>query len=229
MQPASLSRWTQSQVAQKLVRALPSLAKVAAASATAESTIASLSNSIRSGTPRMTRHNAHGYDTTTITSLCRAADPASKTRLPTSKHPIALLRSPAQVRSLPIRTLLLHLPRLPARSPSPTATRIRSSSSTMARTIRPANYIYVYLDPAFNPGTHTPVAGSTPLFSGPFDITKYMNLNNGTAYVGFTAATGGCFEQHELMGFAFTPHNYASANVCPPEQPHRRHAATRFR
>ncbi len=27
----------------------------------------------------------------------------------------------------------------------------------------PANTIYVYLDPALNPGTHTPVAGSTPL------------------------------------------------------------------
>jgi hypothetical protein len=79
----------------------------------------------------------------------------------------------------------------------------------------PANYIYVYLDPAFNPGTHTPVAGSVPLFSGPFDITKYINLNNGTAYVGFTAANGFNFEQHELMGFSFTPHNYASANVCP--------------
>jgi 6-phosphogluconolactonase (cycloisomerase 2 family)/sugar lactone lactonase YvrE len=79
----------------------------------------------------------------------------------------------------------------------------------------PANYIYAYLDPAFNPGTHTPVAGSTPLFSGPFDITQHINLNNGTAYIGFTAATGGDYEQHELMGFTFTPHGYATANVCP--------------
>ncbi|MGD0482622.1 MAG: choice-of-anchor D domain-containing protein [Terracidiphilus sp.] len=82
----------------------------------------------------------------------------------------------------------------------------------------PANYIYIYLDPAFNPGTHTPVAGSVPLFSGPFDITQYINLSNGTAYVGFTAANGGDYEQHELMGFAFTPHNYGNANVCPPGQ-----------
>ena len=82
----------------------------------------------------------------------------------------------------------------------------------------PKNYLYVYLDPAFNPGTHTPVAGSVPLFSGPFDITNYVNLNNGTAYVGFTAATGGDWEQHEVMGFTFTPHNFASANVCPSGQ-----------
>ncbi len=82
----------------------------------------------------------------------------------------------------------------------------------------PANYLFVYLDPAFSPGTHTPVAGSAPLFSGPFDITKYINLNNGTAYVGFTAANGGDWEQHELMGFTFTPHTFGNANVCPSGQ-----------
>ncbi len=82
----------------------------------------------------------------------------------------------------------------------------------------PANYIYVYIDPAFNPGTHTPVAGSTPIFSGPFNIAQAINLNNGTAYVGFTAATGGSSQQNELMGFSFTPHGYASANVCPAGQ-----------
>ena len=82
----------------------------------------------------------------------------------------------------------------------------------------PANYLYVYLDPALNPGTHTPVSGSVPLFSGPFDIANYINLNNGTAYVGFTAANGGDYEQHELMGFSFTPHGYGNANVCPTGQ-----------
>jgi len=83
----------------------------------------------------------------------------------------------------------------------------------------PANYLSVYLDPAFNAGTHTPVAGSTPIFSGPFDITQRINLSNGNAaYVGFTAATGGSTEQHELMGFSFTPHGYGNANVCPTGQ-----------
>ncbi len=82
----------------------------------------------------------------------------------------------------------------------------------------PANYLYVYLDPVFNPGTHTPVAGSVPVFSGPFNITKYINLNNGTAYFGFTAGTGADWEQHTLLGFSFTPHNYGNANVCPQGQ-----------
>ncbi len=79
----------------------------------------------------------------------------------------------------------------------------------------PQNYISVYLDPNFNPGTHTPVAGSTPIFSGTFDITQALNLNKGAAYVGFTGGTGGDFQQQEIMGFSFTPHNTASANVCP--------------
>ena len=82
----------------------------------------------------------------------------------------------------------------------------------------PANYLYVYLDPQVNPGTHTPVAGSTPIFSGPLNIAQVVNLNNGTAYVGFTGATGGSTEQNELMGFSFTPHNSASADVCPSGQ-----------
>jgi MBG domain (YGX type)/Divergent InlB B-repeat domain/PASTA domain len=82
----------------------------------------------------------------------------------------------------------------------------------------PANYLYVYLDPAFTLGTHTPVTGSTPIFSGPFNIANYVNLNNGTAYVGFTAANGGNYEQHEIMGFTFAPHSFGIANVCPSGQ-----------
>ncbi len=91
----------------------------------------------------------------------------------------------------------------------------------------PANYLWVYLDATYNPGTHTPVAGSVPLFSGPFDITKYIKLSGGggaysPAYVGFTAATGGDYEQHELMGWTFTSHvnqpNFGAVNVCPAGQ-----------
>ncbi len=84
----------------------------------------------------------------------------------------------------------------------------------------PANYIYVYLDPAFIAGTHTPMAGSTPIFSGPFNITNYINLNRGTsAYIGFSAANGFNFEQHELMGFSFTAHGFfGDINICPSPQ-----------
>jgi hypothetical protein len=58
-----------------------------------------------------------------------------------------------------------------------------------------------------------------PLFSGPFDITKYINLNNGTAYIGFTAGTGADWEQHDADGlYSFTPHGFGNTNVCPPGQ-----------
>ncbi|WP_348262908.1 choice-of-anchor D domain-containing protein [Telmatobacter sp. DSM 110680] len=82
----------------------------------------------------------------------------------------------------------------------------------------PANYIYVYLDPVFVPGTHTPVSGSTPIIAGPYNITNSINLNSGNAYIGFTAATGGSFQQNELMGFSFTPHGFGNINVCPSGQ-----------
>ena len=78
----------------------------------------------------------------------------------------------------------------------------------------PPNQLSVYLDPAFNPGTKTPVANSVPLFQGPFDITQYIGLfgDEGSpsgwypAYVGFTSATGAAFEQHEVTGWTFTTH-----------------------
>lgn len=89
----------------------------------------------------------------------------------------------------------------------------------------PANTLTVYLDPAFNTGTLTPVTGSVPLFSGPFTLTNYINLNSdsgqGPAYVGFTAGTGAAFEQHEVTGFTFTPHTQVSQTqpVNPPGTP----------
>lgn len=74
----------------------------------------------------------------------------------------------------------------------------------------PMNTISVYLDPQFNEGTYTPVEGSKPIFTGPFDITQYMNLTNGSAYVGFTSATGSAYETHEVLGWTFTPHTTVS-------------------
>ncbi len=84
----------------------------------------------------------------------------------------------------------------------------------------PANTIYVYLDPTFDTGTHTPVAGSTPILSGPFNIAQYVNLNNGTANIGFTAATGGSTEQNELMGFTFTPARTPAASTSARRDNH---------
>jgi len=74
----------------------------------------------------------------------------------------------------------------------------------------PKNTLSVYLDPQFVTGTLTPVAGSTPIFTGSFDITQYMNLTNGLAYIGFTSGTGSAYETHEVLGWTFTPHSTVS-------------------
>ena len=73
------------------------------------------------------------------------------------------------------------------------------------------NQLQVYIDPPFLPGTHTPAANAVPVISGTYNLATALNLiNSGTAndsaYVGFTSATGGAFEQHELMAWTFTPH-----------------------
>jgi hypothetical protein len=86
----------------------------------------------------------------------------------------------------------------------------------------PANTLSVYLDPAFNPGTVTPVPGSIPVFTGSYDITTALNLINGTnAYIGFTSATGEFFEDHELMAWTYTPHTPVTQQqpLNPPAQP----------
>jgi hypothetical protein len=84
------------------------------------------------------------------------------------------------------------------------------------------NLLQVYLDPVFDPGTHTPVTGSVPVFSGTYNLSTALNLVNGnSAYVGFTSATGAAFEQHELMAWTFTPHTTATQQepLNPPATP----------
>jgi Bacterial lectin/Divergent InlB B-repeat domain/Abnormal spindle-like microcephaly-assoc'd, ASPM-SPD-2-Hydin len=90
----------------------------------------------------------------------------------------------------------------------------------------PANTFSVYLDPQYNTGTHTPIAGSVPVFTGSFDITQAINLLNSgsandSAYVGFTSGTGADFETHEIMDWTFTPHTTVSEQqpLNPPGTP----------
>lgn len=88
----------------------------------------------------------------------------------------------------------------------------------------PANTISVYIDPVYNPGTHTPVIGSTPIFTGPFNISQAVNLSgslNDSAYVGFTGATGGNWETNEIMAWTFTPHTTVTEQqpLNPPGTP----------
>ena len=87
------------------------------------------------------------------------------------------------------------------------------------------NLLQVFLDPAYVSGTHTPVAGSIPVFSGTFHIANFVNLftpQGSTAatdaYVGFTSATGSAFELNELMAWTFTPHTPVTQQqpLAPP-------------
>jgi hypothetical protein len=93
----------------------------------------------------------------------------------------------------------------------------------------PSNYLYVYLDPPFVSGTHTPdpTQGATPIIQGGYDlttsITPFINSGstNDSAYVGFTSATGYYFEQDELMAWTFTTHSSVSQlqPLNPPGTP----------
>jgi hypothetical protein len=88
------------------------------------------------------------------------------------------------------------------------------------------NLLQIFIDPVFVAGTHTPAPGATPVLSGTYNISANLNLLNSgsandSAYVGFTSATGGAFEQHELMAWTFTPHTPVTQQqpLNPPGQP----------
>ncbi|MBX3365374.1 MAG: PEP-CTERM sorting domain-containing protein [Phycisphaeraceae bacterium] len=44
----------------------------------------------------------------------------------------------------------------------------------------------------------------SPVLSVALDIPGILDLTDGLAYVGFTSATGGCWEHHDLYGWSFT-------------------------
>ena len=88
------------------------------------------------------------------------------------------------------------------------------------------NRLRIYIDPPFVSGTHTPVATAVPVIDGIYDIAANLNLINSgsandSAYVGFTAATGLFFEQHEVLAWTFTPHapSVQQQPLAPPGQP----------
>jgi len=82
------------------------------------------------------------------------------------------------------------------------------------------NLLQIFIDPQFNQGTHTPVAGSVPVLSGTYNLTNGLTLPNGTAYVGFTSSTGAADEQHEMLAWTFTPHTAVTQQqpLNPPGQ-----------
>jgi Bacterial lectin/Bacterial Ig-like domain (group 3)/Abnormal spindle-like microcephaly-assoc'd, ASPM-SPD-2-Hydin len=88
------------------------------------------------------------------------------------------------------------------------------------------NQLQVFIDPPLVPETHTPAPGALPVIVGTYDISANLNLMNSgsandSAYVGFTSATGGAFEQQELMAWTFTPHTPVTQQqpISPPGVP----------
>jgi hypothetical protein len=78
------------------------------------------------------------------------------------------------------------------------------------------NY-FVYLDPPFVTGTHTPDSTATPVISVHYDISSLNLLGPGvdSAYVGFTASTGGEAETEHLLSWTFTPHTPVTTEPQP--------------
>lgn len=74
--------------------------------------------------------------------------------------------------------------------------------------------IDVYLDPVFQPGTHTPIRGTVPVISAPYNFLfsgsnplglTPANLN--TLFVGFTASTENGGTTTDILQWEFTPHS----------------------
>ncbi len=60
------------------------------------------------------------------------------------------------------------------------------------------------------------IVDGTDLFPAgvPFNMTS-IGLTNNSAYVGFTGATGGSYENNDILSWVFAPHNFGDVNVCP--------------
>jgi len=82
----------------------------------------------------------------------------------------------------------------------------------------------VYLDPEFQPGTHTPIIGSVPVISVPYNLQyspsnplgiQLANLNQ--LFVGFTASEENGGTTTDILAWEFTPHAPAHVSqIIPP-------------
>jgi hypothetical protein len=81
---------------------------------------------------------------------------------------------------------------------------------------QPTGTLVVWLDPPFIPGTHTPAAGAIPVINVPYNITS-LSLNNGGAWVGFTASQPTQGTVQDILAWEFTPHTTIQVQqVIPP-------------
>jgi hypothetical protein len=66
--------------------------------------------------------------------------------------------------------------------------------------------IKIYVDPPFIQGTHTPAPNAVPQISLLSFTIDSSWLNNGAAYVGFTASQANASQTTDLLAWEFTPH-----------------------
>jgi hypothetical protein len=77
---------------------------------------------------------------------------------------------------------------------------------------QPQGTLQVWLDPQFIPGTHTPEPGAPTVINVPYNVTfsnsnpTGLNLNNGSAWVGFTGSQPQASTVQDILAWEFTPH-----------------------
>ncbi len=64
----------------------------------------------------------------------------------------------------------------------------------------------IWLDPPFIPGTHTPMPGAIPTVTVQNFNINALSLNNGAAWVGFTASQPARGTAQDILAWEFTPH-----------------------
>ena len=72
--------------------------------------------------------------------------------------------------------------------------------------------LQVWLDPTFIPGTHTPMPNSPPVINVPYNVVfsgsnpTGLNLDNGSAWIGFTGSQPITSAAQDILAWEFTPH-----------------------
>jgi hypothetical protein len=80
----------------------------------------------------------------------------------------------------------------------------------------------VWIDPAFIPGTHTPVSSAVKAINIPYNIDTTYNSQGislgtgGLAYVGFTGSQTTMPEANDILAWEFTPHAAAQVTQTIP-------------
>jgi hypothetical protein len=76
---------------------------------------------------------------------------------------------------------------------------------TPPQNMNPSGTLKVWVDPVFIQGTHTPKPTSLPKINIPYTITA-LSLDNGSAWVGFTASQSTKATVQDVREWEFTPH-----------------------